>query len=139
MRSELRAVLDTNVLESAVLQEKSVLGACLRRIVEAGTLLLSRDVLLEYANVLMRPKLDRFVDRSLRTEILLKLVAECEPVFIRRRFRVRRDPNDDKFLELAANGNAGFLVTGDADLASIGEFRGVPIVSPQVFLDRTED
>jgi predicted nucleic acid-binding protein len=31
---------------------------------------------------------------------------------------------------------ADFLVTGDKYLLDIGEFRGIPIVSPREFLDR---
>jgi predicted nucleic acid-binding protein len=41
-----------------------------------------------------------------------------------------RDPTDDKFLELAVNGGADQLVSGDADLLVFNSFRGILIVSP---------
>jgi len=39
-----------------------------------------------------------------------------------------RDPEDDKFLELAVNGWADLIISGDADLFSLDEVRGIPIV-----------
>jgi len=47
-----------------------------------------------------------------------------------------RDPKDDKFLELAINGKAEIIVSGDADLLALNPFRGIPIVTPAIFLQR---
>ena len=47
---------------------------------------------------------------------------------------VCRDPKDDHILELAINGNALFIVTGDYDLLALDPFRGVRIVTPVEFL-----
>jgi predicted nucleic acid-binding protein len=44
-----------------------------------------------------------------------------------------RDPKDDKFLELAVNGRADLIVSGDADLLVPDVFRGIPIISPAAF------
>jgi predicted nucleic acid-binding protein len=45
-----------------------------------------------------------------------------------------RDADDDKFLHLAAAADAVALVTGDRDLLVLGEFAGIPILSPSRFL-----
>ena len=45
-----------------------------------------------------------------------------------------RDPKDDKILELAYNGNAVCIVTGDNDLLVMNPFRGVAIIKPAEFL-----
>ena len=45
-----------------------------------------------------------------------------------------RDPEDDHILELAVNGNATYIVTGDADLLVLNPFRGVKILTPAEFL-----
>jgi putative PIN family toxin of toxin-antitoxin system len=47
-----------------------------------------------------------------------------------------RDPKDDKFPELAINGKAEIIVSGDADLLALNPFRGIPIVTPAIFLQR---
>jgi predicted nucleic acid-binding protein len=48
--------------------------------------------------------------------------------------RACRDPRDDKFLELAVNGEALLIVTGDDDLLILDPFRGIPIVTPVAYL-----
>jgi putative PIN family toxin of toxin-antitoxin system len=48
-----------------------------------------------------------------------------------------RDPKDDKFLELALDGQADLLVTGDEDLLALHPWRGIPILSPADYLART--
>lgn len=45
-----------------------------------------------------------------------------------------RDPDDDKFLELAVNGHAEAIVSGDFDLLVLDSFRGIPIVTPAAFV-----
>jgi predicted nucleic acid-binding protein len=49
---------------------------------------------------------------------------------------VRRILNDDKYLAAAAEGNAGFISTGDRDLLDLVEWQGVRIVPPREFLAR---
>ncbi len=49
--------------------------------------------------------------------------------------RVCRDPKDDKFLELAVNGRADCIVSGDDDLLVPNPFRGVDVLTPSDFLD----
>jgi uncharacterized protein len=43
---------------------------------------------------------------------------------------------DHKFLNLAVNGRADLIVSGDADLLALDPFRGIPIVTPALFLQR---
>jgi uncharacterized protein len=65
---------------------------------------------------------------------LKKLMAAAELVTIAQRVVACRDPTDDKFLELAVNGHADLLVTGDADLLALNPFRDIPIVTPATFV-----
>lgn len=44
-----------------------------------------------------------------------------------------RDPDDDKFLECAAAGGADYLVSADADLLTLREVQGIPIVDASTF------
>ena len=45
------------------------------------------------------------------------------------------DTDDDKYFAAAAEGSATLIVTGDPDLLTVKEFRGIRIVTPRVFLD----
>jgi predicted nucleic acid-binding protein len=47
-----------------------------------------------------------------------------------------RDPRDDKFLEVAVNGRADLIITGDRDLLALHSFMGVAIISPAAYLSR---
>jgi putative PIN family toxin of toxin-antitoxin system len=66
-----------------------------------------------------------------------KLMAAAELVAINERIRARRDPTDDKLLELAINGHADLIVSGDADLLALNPFREIPIVTPAAFVRDT--
>ena len=47
---------------------------------------------------------------------------------------VCRDPDDDYALGCAMAGAADYLVTGDADLLTLGKYKGVSIVEAREFL-----
>jgi uncharacterized protein len=47
--------------------------------------------------------------------------------------RMSRDPTDDKFLECAVAGRADYVVSGDADLLSLREVQGIPIIDAPTF------
>jgi putative PIN family toxin of toxin-antitoxin system len=83
------------------------------------------------ADVLMRAKLDRYVSRRTR-EALLRTWRKAAVMFpeaaLREQVRDCRDPDDDKFLELALAIGARAIVTGDADLLVLDPWRGVRIV-----------
>jgi len=46
-----------------------------------------------------------------------------------------RDPKDNKFLALAADGQADYLVSGDRDLRDLSNFNGIPILTPREFYE----
>jgi len=48
------------------------------------------------------------------------------------------DPDDDVFLECAVAVDAGYVVSGDADLLTLGSYDGIEILSPAEFLDRLD-
>ncbi len=47
-----------------------------------------------------------------------------------------RHPKDDKFLELAVDGHADVIITGDKDLLALHPFEGIDILRPLDYLDR---
>jgi predicted nucleic acid-binding protein len=80
-----------------------------------------------------------FVGAALKNKSLPALAVHiasdrAELVTIAERVMACRDPTDDKFLELAVNGRADVIVTGDADLLVLNPFRDVPIVAPVAFV-----
>lgn len=57
-----------------------------------------------------------------------------EYILIHQTVSACRDPKDNMILELAVNGKADVIVTGDQDLLTLGSFRGIPIWTPAQYL-----
>ena len=129
-----RYVFDTGVLVSAAILPESIPGRAMREGLRKGELVLSSATAEELAEVLTRPKFDRYVSPRTRQRFLAAVVHTAHVAETNRSFRVCRDPKDDKFLELAVCCGVSFLVTGDKDLLALNPFQGIAIVSPAEFL-----
>lgn len=134
MTTDLRVVIDTNVIVSAVLFPQSIPRQAFDRTALTGRLLLSATTVAELNETLRRPKLDRYVTEAHRLEFLAALVRDAEIVEVETTVTECRDPQDNKFLELAVSGNATHLLTGDDDLLVLHPFRGIAILTPYAFL-----
>ncbi len=131
----LRGVVDNNVLVSAALLP-GVPRKAFDKLLDNCTVLVSVPVLLELAQILTREKFDKYVTHDERMRFMVSLLKVAEMVEISEVITVCRDPKDDKLLELAVNGNADFLLTGDQDLLVLNPFRRVEIIIPREFLGR---
>ena len=135
----MRCVFDTNTVVSALLLENGNPGVALKVAIRRGDVLLSLEVAEEMAEVVRREKFDRYVRRKTREEFLWALVRDSIFIEVTERIAECRDPDDDKFLELAVSGGATHIVTGDQDLLVLHPFRGILILSPRDFLESLED
>jgi putative PIN family toxin of toxin-antitoxin system len=128
-----RWVLDANTLISRMLVPGGTAGRAVDRALALGVLLVSDDTLAELAEVLSRPRFDRWVPLTDRQRFLQLLGGVARRVVITPRVQACRDPRDDKFLQLALNGEAEAIVTGDQDLLALDPFHGVRILRPADF------
>jgi len=131
-----RVVVDTNVFVSGLLRYSSVPGRAAARARNNAVLLVSQATMTELADVLAEAKFDRYVTVEQRTQFIRLIANLAEFVPIIQRVRECRDPEDDKFLEVALNGRADVIVTGDADLLEMHPWRGVEILSPADYAKR---
>jgi uncharacterized protein len=129
----MRVVVDTNVFISAGLKEKSLPGMAVHIAAQSGLLLKSTITERELFVTLARPRLAPLIPPRFR-DWLSELLAAAELVTITERITACRDPKDNKLLELAVNGRADLVVSGDADLLALNPFRGIPIVTPAAFV-----
>jgi putative PIN family toxin of toxin-antitoxin system len=134
---DLRLVVDTNVLISRLLSPHSLAARAVDLAIAEGRLLVSEATLSELARVLARPKFDRYVDIQDRQEFIRYLSSLVEVVTILRRFQACRDPRDDMFLDVAVNGQASAIVTGDTDLLALDPFMEIQIVTPAIWVDKS--
>jgi len=129
----MRVVIDTNVFVSAGLKHRSPPSDAVHLAAERHLLLKSTTTEQELFITLARPRLAPLIPLSFR-DWLEDVLAAAEVVHIAERIVACRDPKDDKFLELAVNGHADLIVSGDADLLVLDPFRGIPIVTPAIFV-----
>ena len=134
--SPLRIVCDTNVLVSAILLPQSVPGRALSYARSQHVLLTTEDLAGELQHVLARPKFDRYLTQSIRDEFVAGYIFEAEFVAVIEHVTICRDPKDDCVLEAAINGQATLILSGDDDLLTLGNFRGIPILTAADFLAR---
>ena len=120
----MRVVLDTNVLVSAALKQKPIPGMAALVVERRGGLLKSHVTEQQLFEVLARPYFDSLIDPDARGW-LNEMIAAAELVTITERIAACRDPTDDKFLELAVNGHADLIVSGDGDLLALNPFRQI--------------
>ena len=134
MKSDLRTVIDTGVVVSAVLLPRSVPRQAFDTAVTCGRVLVSVDTIAELDEVLRRPKFNRYVSQGRHLEFLASLGREAEAVEVIDVVTVCRDVKDNKFLALALSGRSSHIVTGDSDLLTLDPFRGISVVDPKSFL-----
>lgn len=137
----MRAVVDTNILVRALLKPQGTVAPILGRLRQGDYVLLySTEILEEIVDVLGRPRFRikyGIQDRDVEA-LLALLVLRGEKVTPSQRIEACRDPKDDKFLEIAVEGRAEILVTGDQDLLVLSPFQGIPFVTPAEFLARLD-
>jgi putative PIN family toxin of toxin-antitoxin system len=129
----MRVVLDTNVLVSAALKQQSVPGMAALVVERQGGLLKSLATERQLFDVVARPYFDGLINPD-TLAWPKRLMGAAELIAITERIVACRDPTDDKFLELAVNGRADLIVSGDGDLLSLNRFRDIPIVAPAAFV-----
>ena len=132
-RKMARVVVDTNVLVSAFINRGKPRRLVLK-LLEEHTVILSRQMLAELADVLTRGKV--IVKTSQVDRFLASLVRKSKILSAGSRFKViSEDPDDDAVLNTAYNGKADYIVTGDRHLLSLKEFKMVKIVKVTQMLE----
>ena len=127
--------MDTNALVSRLLLPDSIPGQAVRKAVEEGDILMSESTLFELADVLGREKFKPYVSIQDREEFLRMLGRIVEMVTILHAVHdCRHDVRDNQILEVAVNGQAQVIVTGDEDLLVLNPFRGISILRPADYL-----
>ena len=136
--NKLRAVLDTNVIVSALINPAGPPGDILKALREKRfTLITSQPINEEILEVLDRPRIrdkyglsDHLFDIAFILWEVAEVTSELPTV------KIVKDPDDNKFLSAAIGGLAHYLVTGDArDLLGLKEYEGVQIVTPVRFME----
>jgi putative PIN family toxin of toxin-antitoxin system len=126
----LRVILDTNVLIEGAKDPNSYPVRIMRLAVSGKLLpLISARTLREHDRMIER----LVVDQEHRA-LIDSFMEKAEMVEIRSRFAgITEDRDDDKFVELAKDGDADYLVTDDKHLLDLETFGETEITTPERF------
>lgn len=128
-----RIILDTNVLVSGLLSPFGTCGEIARMLTSRDlTLCVDARIVLEYEEVLSRPKLamdtakvDSLMEYINHSALFFPTVPLDQPL---------PDPDDTPFLEVAVAAGADCLVTGNLKHYPKSCRAGIPVLSPAQFL-----
>jgi putative PIN family toxin of toxin-antitoxin system len=129
----MKVVIDTNIFVS------SFFGGNPRKIIDLWktgkiTLCLSGAILEEYIDVLRRIGIK---DEYELDELLSLFSRGLNILFTTKTPKIKvikKDPDDDKFIECALALKADAVITGDRGVLALEEYMGIKILSPQEFL-----
>lgn len=140
VESKPRLVVDTNIIVSGLMTTATPPAQILDAVHGKKIILLvSDEVVVEYLRVLESPHIRKY--KKITDEVIRDLtslfIEQTERVEILSHIKKSKDPDDDKFLSLAVEGKADFLITGDkADLLSLKEIEHIPIITARQAVER---
>ncbi|MGH2531646.1 MAG: putative toxin-antitoxin system toxin component, PIN family [Thermomicrobiales bacterium] len=129
-----RVVLDANVWVSAALKPESIPGHVVQMVRSAEVeSVISRALLDQVLRTLKRLRLsdERF---QAMESVVFRRSTRIEPTF--RLAVITAKASDNRVLECAVAGGVDYIVTGDRKhLLRLGQYEGIPIISPREFID----
>ncbi|GAB3780189.1 hypothetical protein GCM10028818_31900 [Spirosoma horti] len=131
----MKFIFDTNTLVSAALSAQSTPRQAFDTALRRGELLTSESCLAELNQVLHRPKFARYLKPFEADLFINQYSLTTTSINITSSLTDCRDQKDNKFLELAVDGEAACIITGDQDLLVLHPYHSIPILTPTDFLN----
>jgi uncharacterized protein len=124
-------VFDVNVLVSGLIVRGGKPGELwLKAKRKEFALLLSDQIVSEFVTVISRKKFYKYIGKDDIQVFLDALYKTAKFIKIKSTFSmVKEDPDDDVILRTAYDGKADYIVSGDNHLLSLGQFRGIKIIT----------
>jgi putative PIN family toxin of toxin-antitoxin system len=133
-------VVDSNVLISAALNLNGTTGKVLKKVYKHFKIMQTNATYQELISRIYKSKFDKYLSLQDREDFLDTIYTNS--LFIETRYKINdcRDQDDNKFLELALESKAQFLITGDKDLLELrnNENYEYLIITPREFLELDE-
>lgn len=134
MSFDKKIVIDTGTLISASFRLHSVPSKAYLKALDEFEVCVSGATFFELETVIQREKFNAYIpleDRLSFLEIYRKNTVWYE---VTQTVFDCRDPNDNKFLELALTVGADIIVSSDPDLHVLNPYRNIAILKPAEFL-----
>ena len=129
----MRIVVDTNVVASAVLFGGKP-GALIRFVLtHAVSAVATQEIIAEYQSTI-----DSLFQKYKGRDLFFSadsIYSAMEIIPAQTRVDVCRDPDDNKFISCAIDGQCYYIVSGDKDLLTLKEYSDVKIVTVAEFFE----
>jgi uncharacterized protein len=134
----MRVVLDANIFVSALISDKGNPAKIINRwLAGAFDVLVSQPIIDEILKVTGYERIQNKYAKVRENRLeFVALVEEngiwaepSETIDI-----VSADESDNRYIECAVTGNAQYIVSGDQHLLDIGDYQGIIIVTPAMFI-----
>ena len=129
----IKAVLDTNVFVSGIHWSGTSEKVLRLWFLNKFRVVSSAQTVDEFVRIMISFKVPMKIEDILWWESLIleksELVVPSKKIEI-----INDDPDDNKFIEVALEGKADYIVTQDKHLLKIGEFRKIKIITPEEFV-----
>ncbi len=130
----MRFVFDTNTLVSAALFSRSLPRLAFDSTFKRGEVLTSEAYLAELDEVLHRAKFTRYLTALEADLFVNQFSLKATSIVVTISLSDYRNQKDNKFLELAVDGDAVCIITGDQDLLVLHPYCDLAILNPVDFL-----
>lgn len=131
-----RIVIDTSIAISAAILPNSISNRAFSLALQYFQLVSSDSTLAELIEVIYRAKFDKYLTDEMRLEFLTVVAQASEFITIRSVIKDCPDPKDNQFLELAIDGEANIILSGDPHLTDMNPYRNIIIIGPKEFVSR---
>ncbi len=123
-----KIIIDTNLWISFLISKNFTF---LQYLVETNKieLLYSNQLILEIDNVVNRPKFKKYFDTESVKLIYDLFKKDGTKIELKTDLQICRDPKDNFLLNLAVDGNADYLITGDKDLLILEKINNTKIIT----------
>lgn len=131
-------VIDTNVFISSIIGQLGYSRRIFDELILTNEvkICLSQEVFDEYYEIANRTRFAKYQDFHTKANELLDKIREQAIWFTpKERIKILPDEDDDKFIELAIEASAQYIVTGNTNDFIISEFRGIKIYTPKQYYE----
>jgi putative PIN family toxin of toxin-antitoxin system len=130
----MKIVIDTNVIASAMFfggRPRELLELLVSHKLDAYA---TADIITEYQETAEELCL-RYPEKTVRLPLTV-IISAIKMIKLTTVINICRDPDDDKFIECAIDAKCLYIISGDKDLLSIGNYHQVQIVTVSEFFSR---
>ncbi len=131
----LKVIVDANVWIAALLNPGKPREIQQKLKENRYQLFFAEPLLKELKEVTSRPKFHQRIQPQKRDRLIRLIKDKATVIQLPTSFAmISRDPNDDMYLICGKIAKVDFIVSGDPDLLSLGEYEGIKIITPAKFL-----